>query len=255
MAELPTVSASHESNLKRRDSERRAIDLWWSFARENLQPAGQERDASPPDTLHDELDTFLNELDDFLTIQAPEWPPEPPPVPGRSPDGSPRAQARDSLAALLEGVDLSNDFVHLHTSADLARLDGDATWLLCRALAATQKVDVAEHGTLATLHLATLLRRAVASSDPEVAVQAARAIAVLRVSEAQEAVAQRLLQGLAELGRERVEHLLDCLEAIGDGRCVRTMEAVLHRHSLALDDHHAWRARHIIQVIRRAGRR
>ncbi len=214
-------------------------EKFWAFARENLQPVPTEPGAAQPE-----------DIDDFLTIQAPESPPEPPAVPPRSQAGSPRAQARDALAASMEGLELSTEWPELHTSEALARLDGDAAWLLCRTLASAQNAQGPEHGTLATL-----LRRAVASPDPEVAVQAAAAIAALDVREAQEAVAQRLLQGPAELGREKVERLLDCLEAIGDGRCVRTMEAVLHRHGHVLDDHHAWRARHIIQVIRRAGRR
>lgn len=212
---------------------------WWAFARENLQTLPAEPGTRQPD-----------EIDDFLTIQAPESPAELPAVSPRSPAGSPRARARDTLAAHLEGVDPTGEWSELHTSEDLARLDGDATWLLCRALASVRDRQSPEHGTLATL-----LRRAVASTDAEVAVQAAAAIAALGVHEAQDAVAQRLMQGPTELGRERVERLLDCLELIGDGRCVRTMEAVLHRHGLALDDHHAWRARHIIQAIRRAGRR
>jgi hypothetical protein len=138
----------------------------------------------------------------------------------------------------------------LQTGDLLERLDGDATWLLCRALVATSGLRCTEHGTVALL-----MRRAVLSSDPEVAVEAAGAIQALDVREAQADVAERLLSNPTMLGRERVERLLDCLEAIGDGRCVRTMEAVLHRHGLTLDDHHAWRARHIVQSIRRAGRR
>ncbi len=52
-----------------------------------------------------------------------------------------------------------------------------------------------------------------------------------------------------------VERLLDCLAELGDGRCVRGMERVLHQRWQHLSEHQAWRGRHIVQLIRRGGRK
>lgn len=71
----------------------------------------------------------------------------------------------------------------------------------------------------------------------------------------QEHVARALLANAEGLGFDGVTAALDCLDALGDGRCVRTMEAVLHDEREHLTEHQAWRARHIIQRIRRFGRK
>lgn len=64
-----------------------------------------------------------------------------------------------------------------------------------------------------------------------------------------------LLAPAADRGFEAAEALLDALEALGDGRCVRAMEAALWAVGPRLPQHQAWRARHIVQRIRRGGRR
>jgi hypothetical protein len=100
-----------------------------------------------------------------------------------------------------------------------------------------------------------LLERAVVDPDPVLAVAAVRALAHLRAAEAQLAVAESLAQGPARLGHDGVQACLDFLDTHGDGRCVRTLEALLHERGFELSESHAWRTRHIVQAIRRARRR
>jgi len=57
------------------------------------------------------------------------------------------------------------------------------------------------------------------------------------------------------LVHEEIEKVLDCLAKVGDGRCVRGMERVLHERWQVLNEHQAWRGRHIVQSIRRGGRK
>ncbi len=71
----------------------------------------------------------------------------------------------------------------------------------------------------------------------------------------QRAVAQLLYDRSSGLEFDQIERILDCLAAIGDGRCVRVMESILHERHFDLSEHQAWRARHIVQKIRRAGRK
>jgi len=58
-----------------------------------------------------------------------------------------------------------------------------------------------------------------------------------------------------EQGKSGLDAALDCLDAVGDGRCVRPMERLLHDRKADLSEHQAWRARHIVQRIRRFGRK
>jgi hypothetical protein len=103
--------------------------------------------------------------------------------------------------------------------------------------------------------VSTLLRRAVSARDEQTWRNASKVIAKWRVTEAQSDVADQLGRCAARGDATAVDLLLDCLQAVGDGRCVRTMESVLAEHGHKLGDHQAWRARHIVQVIRRSGRR
>lgn len=64
-----------------------------------------------------------------------------------------------------------------------------------------------------------------------------------------------LLDAPAELGHDGIEATLDALAELADGRVVRRLEEVLATRGPELSQHQAWRARHIVQVIRRAGRR
>lgn len=218
---------------------------WQLFAAQNRQPEPIlpriERDA---DLAHD--------ADDFLAHAELVAAPELPGLPRRSLPGTSRAAARDLLAIDLADLAacLPDVLPNLQQDQMLCGMDGDAAWILCSVLAQTTGLRSAENGPLVDL-----LRRAVRAADPELARQAVGAIAALSVAEAQVDVAERLLREAASLGHDGVEQALDCLEAIGDGRCVRTMEAVLLRHGALLSEPHAWRARHIVQVIRRGGRR
>jgi len=131
-------------------------------------------------------------------------------------------------------------------------VDAPAAWLACQwwqKAAAPLAVRGAAHGPVSAL-----LRRAVRCRDAEVALAAARSIAHLQVEEAQDDVALRLMD-LQSLDHSQQSALLDVLDALGDGRCVRAMEAMLAAVGPQLPDHHAWRARHIVQRIRRGGRR
>lgn len=131
-------------------------------------------------------------------------------------------------------------------------VDAPAAWLACQwwlQVADPLTVRGAAHGPVSEL-----LRRAVRCADAELALCAAQTIAHLRVEEAQEDVALRLMEP-ASLDHLQQSALLDVLDGLGDGRCVRAMEAMLAAVGPQLPDHHAWRARHIVQRIRRGGRR
>lgn len=131
-------------------------------------------------------------------------------------------------------------------------VDSPAAWLACQWWQSAEDplaVRGAAHGPVSAL-----LRRAVRCGDADLALAAARSIARLQVEEAQEDVALRLMD-LSSLDHVQQTALLDVLDALGDGRCVRAMEAVLAAVGPQLPDHHAWRARHIVQRIRRGGRR
>lgn len=131
-----------------------------------------------------------------------------------------------------------------------AEVDAAAARLLCAALLGIDKAEVTAFGPVSTL-----LRRAVTARDEQTWRNAAQVIAKWRVTEAQSDVADQLGRYAARGDTLAVDILLDCLQAIGDGRCVRAMESVLADHGNKLGDHQAWRARHIVQAIRRGGRR
>ena len=68
-------------------------------------------------------------------------------------------------------------------------------------------------------------------------------------------VSLSLLRGQVHRDAAVVDGVLQYLAELGDGRCVRPMEQVLVQASAALTEHQAWRARHIVQKIRRFGRK
>lgn len=162
--------------------------------------------------------------------------------------GSPTGTPPADLSALVPA--LRTVWPGLQMLPGLAHLDADEAWLLCRLLLLAPDLAAAAHGPLVVL-----LRRAVAAQDPRLCADAAAAVTALGVQEAQVEVAERLRQGPAALGHAAVEQLLTCLEATADGRAVRTLEAMLHERGAELGDAHAFRARRVIQVIRRAGRK
>lgn len=214
-----------------------ASPLWTRFWTEVT------RDAQPPVT------TALAQADDldldFLVADEQAEPPVVPlPPPSEAPTPAWEAETADLLAELpLQWPQVQGDL-------RLAGLRAEGALLLCRLLARARGLRHVEHGPAVVL-----LRRAVLSPDADLATAAAQAITALEVREAQVEVAERLRQGPAELGHGRVEAFLQALEAIGDGRCVRTLEALLADRGLELSEPHAWRARHVVQVIRRAGRK
>ena len=108
--------------------------------------------------------------------------------------------------------------------------------------------DSAEASTLA-------VREQLRADELEVAMSAVETVAQQSLLGLQQAVAELLYHRSADLDFAQIEQILDCLAAIGDGRCVRVMESLLHERHFDLSEHQAWRARHIVQKIRRAGRK
>lgn len=101
----------------------------------------------------------------------------------------------------------------------------------------------------------TPLRDQLSAPTLAVAMAAVAEIARDGRGELQAEVVELLTGRLDEMGHGDIEHVLDCLAAIGDGRCVRGMERLLVQGWQSLSEHQAWRTRHIIQVIRRGGRK
>jgi hypothetical protein len=137
----------------------------------------------------------------------------------------------------------------LERNKALRRCDPTVGALLLDCLALSPAAPIAEGGVVAGLVVAALR-----SEDGEFVVRALaeaqrRQLATLQVEIA------AVLRRHASLGHDGVELALSALDALADGRVVREMEAVLAEHGPALSRHHAWRARHIVQRIRRAGRR
>ena len=100
-----------------------------------------------------------------------------------------------------------------------------------------------------------LLCRALASADERLVVEALQIIEALELRALQVAVAELFVVRAGQLDHATVEAALLTLERVGDGRCVRTMEAALAEHQDALTSHQAWRARRIVQRIRRFWRK
>ncbi|MSP91878.1 MAG: hypothetical protein EXR79_08790 [Myxococcales bacterium] len=103
--------------------------------------------------------------------------------------------------------------------------------------------------------VAAALALRVASADPQQAVAAVAEATRLRLATVQALVAERLACAPAAFGHAGVDAFVAYFDALGDGRCVRGLEAVLADHALALSEAHAWKLRHIVQRIRRFGRK
>ncbi len=214
--------------------------FWQQLLEAPLPPVGAA--AVQARTLDDEFD-FLAE-----PLAAP-----PPPV-GRDaavPDPqrlAALAHWQDRLAELAQALAYARD--GLRDDARLDRLDAaGALWLL-RVLCAAPDAALPEHGALIRL-----LQRSARSADPALVVAAADAIAHLDARAAQLDLVERLRADPRSLGHEGVDRVLACLKIVADGRCVREMEALLVERGAELSDVHAWQARHIVQVIRRGGRK
>ncbi|MBI5607709.1 MAG: hypothetical protein HY902_02395 [Deltaproteobacteria bacterium] len=150
-------------------------------------------------------------------------------------------EAGDRIGALLDR----------QTEAAVADLDEAAAWWALRAVATLPAGHLAERG-----RMAELVRRALLSEQAELLGAACQAVAAAALGHLQSelvAALHRLVQRSA--AAEQIDGALLALEQVGDGRCVRPMEALLAERLTGWSEHQAWRARHIVQVIRRGGRR
>lgn len=193
------------------------------------------------------LQVTLDAEFDFLAEQ-PEQAPEP--QPGKLgkllPD---RLRDVAQLDAFMPHI-LEKEALLLLDDPRLDGVDAAGTLWLCRALLDVRGLQVTEHGALVRL-----LQRAVRAEEAELVMAAADAIGHLDARAAQLDAVARLHANPRALGHAGVDRLLACLKQVADGRCVRQMEALLLEHGDALSDVHAWQARHIVQVIRRSGRK
>ncbi len=122
--------------------------------------------------------------------------------------------------------------------------------LLRRASAtAGPQAALAPSGTLVRALAAALAADDGALQLESLAVVRSRRLAVLQVEVA------ALLERPALIGHDGVEATLDALGELADGRVVRRLEATLAARPAGLSEHQAWRARHVVQKIRRGGRR
>lgn len=201
--------------------------------------------AEPVDTLASAPDE--DDLD-FLT-EKPEL--SKPLLPLRREDASPGRSAE--ALNLLENTGaarLAALWPRWQADPRLAGLDYPGALLVLRAVLELDQPRAQSHGALAQL-----LERALSSGEVELGILAAQASARLGLSELQETITQCLQRHCRDLQPQARAQFLDALETLGDGRCVRAMEAFLAQCAGQLSDHEAWRARHIVQVIRRGGRR
>lgn len=205
-----------------------------------LTAGAQPVDALTAATDEEDLD-FLAETPDVSR----------PILPLRRGDASPERSAE--ALDLLENagaIRLAELWPKWQADSRLAGLDYPGALLALRAVLELDHPQTQSHGALAQL-----IERALHSGEVELAALAAQASARLGLSELQETITQCLQRHCRELQPQGRSLFLNALETLGDGRCVRAMEAFLAQCAGQLSDHEAWRARHIVQVIRRGGRR
>lgn len=178
--------------------------------------------------------------DDLDFLAGPAAAEVPPAV--RLPPGHPRRLAGEALASKVQPADL----LPLLGDPRIQRADGEALAIVCVAALGAGGAGAA---------WAAALTRAVQSPDLALALLGAAAVAELGLAALQEPFAACFGRHLPALNRDDRAKFLDFLEHHGDGRCVRGLEQALAQHGALLDDAQAWRARHIVQVIRRAGRK
>lgn len=194
----------------------------------------------PPAAGEDELD-FLSETPDVSRPLSAL----------RRADASPvRVAEAQDLLETAGATHLAALWPRWQADPQLAGLDYPGALLVLRAVLELEQPQAQSHGALAQL-----LERALQGGDLGLGTLAAQASARLGLSELQEAITQCLQRHCQDLQPQGRALFLDALETLGDGRCVRAMEAFLAQCAGHLSDHEAWRARHIVQVIRRGGRR
>ena len=163
-----------------------------------------------------------------------------------------RRQVGEALAhSALALPELASLWRTLTGDPRLAAIDGEAVLLLC-SLALAEPATATLSG--AALQ-ANVLPRALAAPDQYIMQTAAATVAELRLLGLQAEFAAALGRHLATISRDDRAKMLDFLEQHGDGRCVRPLEALLAQYGALLDDGQAWRARHIVQIIRRDRRK
>ena len=190
---------------------------------------------------------------DFLDVQ-----PAPTLAVALQPFGAPSAadseRGREVAAASADldaaAAELAATWQSVADAPALASLDADGALLLCRVLARTRELRCMGRNPLCLV-----LERAIASADLTLSLEGLGAAHMLQAHEVQLVIAERLARDPRTLSHAQVDRFLACLEQLGDGRIVRTLEALLHQDGASLSEVHAWRTRHIIQSIRRGGRK
>ncbi len=217
------------------------LERFWQLVLDGTPPVSVATSPTPV-AVDDEFD-FLAE-----PTSAPPKPSEAAVV---GPDPA-RVARLAELAASLPGVAqaLAQSRQPLAQDGRLDRVDAAGAQWICRLLLQMPGATLEEHGPLVRL-----LQRSARSTDPELVVAAADAIRHLDARAAQLDLLARLQADPRSLGHAGVDRVLACLGQIADGRCVREMEALLVDRGAELSDVHAWQARHIVQVIRRSGRK
>ncbi len=216
---------------------------------------GPRTDAAGP-AQADQDDSAFGDLD-FLD-ESFVWHPQGQSLAPLSAPTTDRAKQRQQLGAEVDGIleQLSDHWLELSQDPRLASIDADGLWLILQAMLLLPSCGLPSRQLLAQQGpLALAIEKAISSKDAEIALLGLGAAQQLRVSALQLAVAERLDADLDSLGHHGVEVSLSFLESCGDGRCIRAMEQLLHRHGLDLSEAHAFRARHLVQVIRRGGRK
>ena len=195
-------------------------------------------------SLDDEFD-FLGEVEQDVNST---WRP-------RSEPGAPRRDAAEALIAAIKTdaeAPVDQWLARLGALIVDGPVDGDAASVALSALLQAEgEASLDDHSPLAKLFDAVLA--AGGADERELGAVAVRLIHRFGCAASQVAVA-RWLHRNAEVFDD-IEAALDCLATIGDGRCVRAMEALLMERPAAMNEHQAWRARHIVQLIRRDHRR
>lgn len=190
---------------------------------------------------------------DFLDVQ-----PATAPAPALQAFGPPSAadseRGREVAAASADldaaAVELTATWPSVADAPALANLDADGALLLCRVLGRCRALRCTGRNAVCLV-----LERAIASADLTLCLEGLGAAHVLQAHEVQMVIAERLARDPQALSHAQIDRFLACLEQLGDGRIVRPLEALLHQHGTTLSEVHAWRTRHIIQSIRRAGRK
>ena len=204
---------------------------FWQFVVEGATPLPAALIAS----VVDDLD-FLAEPVTAVATNAPLQ---------RAAAGSDRAQHADRFAPDVLAAAAPAGWAD---APQLATVDGEAALALFGVVAAGAPAE--EHSVVAQLAAAAIAAGELSIADAAVVAMAHAPWPALQV-----AAAERFGRDLPVLPGPMRTRWLDALARVGDGRCVRPLEAAMAAHGQHLDDHQAWRVRHIVQVIRRGGRK